>query len=419
MQQSVLFSLRVVYDIVYAFLTHALPNNATSQRGNSADARLGLECGEASLAALLKLLNSGHIESDLLGLSCGEADLAVVPNLLLGVQNGLGLALPALKIDTVTSLSGNGWVDELDRTGVVVLHTRCEAGRCGENHGAGLDAAHGDGLEVADCHDLAVLHVLERNEAVEARADGADDLALVLGGVVCAGCVAAVDGADKERVGVRVPLSLENVSNAQVNHGRCERLLDSGSLGRLGLLLLLLLLDARDLGSDSACDLLASLLSLLAGLLGLLLDLLGSRCLSTSSGGLLLLLLLLLGLGVEGLHRRNDLFNVDGDLLTLGNLEAEHGRVLDEVEVTDDVVVSLLAGALLGRPELHDGSQARVHADISDGGLAAEQSGAGREVGVQGREALSSLRRVLSGSSDVGGGDEPLLDLGLLRLGVL
>jgi hypothetical protein len=82
-------------------------------------------------------------------------------------------------------------------------------------------------------------------------------------------------------------------------------------------------------------------------------------------------------------------------------------------------VVALLASALLGRPELHDRSQAGVHAHISDRGLAAEQSGAGREVGVQGGEALSSLRRVLRGSSDVGGGDEPLLNLGLLRLGVL
>jgi hypothetical protein len=87
--------------------------------------------------------------------------------------------------------------------------------------------------------------------------------------------------------------------------------------------------------------------------------------------------------------------------------------------VTDNVVVSLLASTLLGGPELHDRSHAGVHAHVGDGRLAAEQSGAGREVGVQRGEALSSLRRVLGGSRYVGGGDEPLLDLGLLRLGVL
>jgi hypothetical protein len=107
------------------------------------------------------------------------------------------------------------------------------------------------------------------------------------------------------------------------------------------------------------------------------------------------------------------------DLLSLGNLQAEHGGVLDEVEVTDNVVVALLAGTLFGRPDLHDGSQAGVHTDVSDGRLAAEQCRAGREVGIQRGEALSSLRRVLGGSSDVGGCNEPLLDLGLLRLGVL
>lgn len=399
--------------------SHHLPDDAASQGGDSADTRLGLEGGKTSPAALFELLDSRHVECDLLGLSRGEANLAVVPDLLLGVQNRLRLALPALEVHTVTSLGSDRWVDELNGTGVVVLDARCEARRRGENHGAGLNAAHGDGLEVTDCHDATVLHVLEGNEAVEARADGPDGLSLVLGRVVCAGSVAAVDGADEERVGVGVSLGLENVSNTQVDHGRRERLLDSGSLGRLGLLLLLLLLDARDLGSNRAGDLVASFLHLLTGLLGLLLDRLASRSFSTSSCGLLLILLLLLGLSVEGLHRRNDLVDVDGDLLSLGNAQAEHGRVLDEVEVTDNVVVTLLASALLGRPELYDGSQAGVHANVGNRGLAAEQSGAGREVGVQRGEALSSFRGVLGGSRDVGGGNEPLLDLGLLGLSVL
>ena len=57
--------------------------------------------------------------------------------------------------------------------------------------------------------------------------------------------------------------------------------------------------------------------------------------------------------------------------------------------------------------------------ELGDGGLAAEEGRAGGEVGVQGRETLSGLCGILGGSSDVGGSDEPLLDLGLLRLGVL
>ena len=40
-------------------------------------------------------------------------------------------------------------------------------------------------------------------------------------------------------------------------------------------------------------------------------------------------------------------------------------------------------------------------------------------MGVEGGKALGGLRGVFGGRGDVGGGDEPLLDLGLLRLGVL
>jgi hypothetical protein len=87
--------------------------------------------------------------------------------------------------------------------------------------------------------------------------------------------------------------------------------------------------------------------------------------------------------------------------------------------VTDNVVVSLLASALLGSPELDNGRQTGVHANIGDRRLAAEEGGAGREVGVERGQTLSGLRRVLGGRSDVGGSDEPLLDLGLFRLGVL
>ena len=112
---------------------------------------------------------------------------------------------------------------------MVVLDTRSETGRCGENHGAGLDATHGDRLQVADCDDAAVLHVLEGDEAVETGAHGADDLALVLGGVVGAGGVAAGDGGDEEGVGVGVGLRLQDVADAEVDEGGGEGLLDGGA----------------------------------------------------------------------------------------------------------------------------------------------------------------------------------------------
>lgn len=105
-----------------------------------------------------------------------------------------------------------------------------DARGCGEHHGARLDAAHGDGLEVADGDDFAVLHLGERDEAVEAGADGADDLAFVLGGVFGAGGVAAGDGGDEKGVGVRVGFGLEDVADAQVDEGGGEGLLDGGAV---------------------------------------------------------------------------------------------------------------------------------------------------------------------------------------------
>ena len=89
--------------------------------------------------------------------------------------------------------------------------------RCSEDHGAGLYATHGYGLEVADCDDLAVLHFFQRDETVEAGTYGSYDLALELGRVVGAGSVAAGDCADVEGVCVGVALGFEDVADSEVD----------------------------------------------------------------------------------------------------------------------------------------------------------------------------------------------------------
>jgi hypothetical protein len=166
---------------------------------------------------------------------------------------------------------------------------------------------------------------------------------------------------------------LEDVTDTEIDEGGREGLLgSSGGLGLLGSLLLLCLLlgllaHTRSLGADSIGDLLTSSLSLVLDLLSLLGGLVSDRlllglrgscrsdgCTSVSSTGstlssqfLLLLLALLLSLQVDGLDLENDVVLVDLDLLRVVDLQAEERRVLDEVGVTDNVVVSLLASALL------------------------------------------------------------------------
>lgn len=77
-------------------------------------------------------------------------------------------------------------------------------------------------------------------------------------------------------------------------------------------------------------------------------------------------------------------------------------------------MVSLLAGALLGGPGSDDGSDAGVEGNIGDRRLGAEKSSASAEVGVERRETLGSLSSVLGRRCNVGRGDKPLLNLGLL-----
>lgn len=383
------------------FITCCLSHNGILEAGDSADTTT--LSNKTSTASLSKLLNNTRIKSDLKTISGSETRLESLPDLLLGVENTLGATLPALEPNTVAGLGTLGRSDELNWALVVVDLTLLDLGRGGEDHGAGLDAAHLDGLEVADHDDLAALHGLEGDEAVETRADGAADLTLVLDVVLVAGLVANSDGGNVEGVGVGVVDGLENVTDSEVNESRGERSSRGGSSLLLGSLLLLLLL--RLISSNL-------LLGRLNNLLDLLLGAINKRSLTTSgsSSSSLLLLLLLLSLGVNGRLHVKDVITINLDLVLILDIEAEQGRVLDKVDVADDVGVSLLAGSLLGRPLGDDGSEGLVDGDVGLGGLAAEEGGAAGEVVVEG---LEDGGLVLGGLEALGGG-EPLLDLSLL-----
>ena len=142
-------------------------------------------------------------------------------------------------------------------------------------------------------------------------------------------------------------------------------------LGLLLLLFLLLLLGWRTLwntassiSNDRGCYSGASSLGLALCLLGLALACLalstlslvasqssscGTRRSGIGSGSLLLLLLaLLLRLCVYRLDLEDDTVLVDVDLVV--QLQAEDRRVLDKVDMADNVVVALLAGPLLCAP---------------------------------------------------------------------
>lgn len=139
---------------------------------------------------------------------------------------------------------------------------------------------------------------------------------------------------------------------------------------------------------------------LLLALLALSALLAGQRCgcsacagSGSSSGLLLLLLALLLGLCVNGLDLEDDVVQLDVDLLV--KLQAKDRRVLDEVDVTDDVVVALLAGPLLCAPLRDDGRELLVEGNVCDRGLCAEDGGPAGEVCVQRRQALGRLCSII------------------------
>lgn len=394
-----------------------LSDNSTLQSLDRADATtLGNQLTNLSLA---QLLNDAGIESNLKAVGGGESGLEHLPNLLLGVENALRLALPSLKVDTLTGLGAFGRSDQLNGALVVVNLTLLEFGRCGEDHGARLDASHLDGLEVGHNDDLAALHLLEGNKAVEAGADGSADLALVLGGIF-AGGIAHGDGGNEKRVGIRVVDGLEDVTNTEVDQAGGQR--SSGSRGLLGLggllLLLLLGLVAASSAGHSGLGLANDLLGLVLDLLGLFLGAVGKSGLASGSGGsssLLLLEALLFGLCVNGRLDIQDLILVNRDLLLVLQLQAEDGGVLDEINVAHNVGEALLAGALLGSPLGNEGSEGLVDGDIGLAGLAAEERRAAGQVAIEG---LEDLGLVVGGLEAVRGG-EPLLDLGLLGGSVL
>lgn len=365
---------------------------------------------ELAHVGLAELLDSLGVEHDLERVGGGEAGLEGLPDLLLGVEDALGLAVPALEEDPLSGLGALGRGDELDGALVFVDLALLEFRGGGEHHGGGLDAAHLDGLEVADDDDLAALHLLERDQAVEARADGAADLALILGSVL-AGGVAHGDGGDVEGVGVRVLDGLEDVADAEVDEGGREGRGGGGGLGLFGSLLLLLLL-VLGLSRDGLLGLGGDLLDLLLGAVDEGGVTAGSG--SSGGGGLLLLQALLLGLGVDGLLDEADVVGVNLDLALVLDGEAEDGRVLDEVDEADDVGVSLLAGSLVGGPLGDDGGEGLVDGNVGLAGLDAEKGGSAGEVAVEG---LDDGGLVVAGLEALGGG-EPLLDLGLLGGGV-
>lgn len=421
---SIFAPLSVMVFYAFFILSAGSPNRGTLQALHRADAsRLRNQFSNGGLTSA-SLSSHGRdrraVERNLQVIRGGETGLEGLPDLLLRVQHLFGLALaPALEEDALTGLSVRGRVDQLDGTGVRVLALG-DAGGGGQHHCTGLDAAHGDGLEVADGDDLAALHLLERDEAVQTRADGADCKTgfLVHGGVLGAGSIATVNGRDVEGIGVGVVDRAQDVTDTQVDEGWGWR--RSRCRSRLGLLLLLLFLFllllllgwrcpfSSRLGSLGSLSLLRLALSndkrLLAG------------CTLRRSSSLLLLLL-------DGFRHEQDLVGVDADLLLLRDPQAEQLPVLNKVDVSHNVVVAVLPRALLRSPLLHERSQKRVGRDIGDGRLRAQEGRPRREVGVQVTEEGrgGGLVILAQGSRQIGDGCQPFLDLRVLsvRVGVV
>lgn len=313
-------------------------------------ARFSLELAYTILT--LQLLDNTSIKGHLQGVRSGKSRLKGLPDLLLGVQLLLRLALEAIKEDTLAGLGVCRGVDQLDGALVPIILALFDLGACGEHHGAGLDAAHLDGFEVAYDDNLAALHLLERDEAVETRADGADDLAFVFLGIGGACRIAHGDGGDVEGVGVGVLDGLEDVADTQVDESGRERGGGwwGGFLATVLVLGLLLLLLALALASDGAYDGVLDLGDFFLGAVDqcLLLAALSSSSSSGSLGSLLLLGLLFLGLGVNGRLDVEDFLGVDLEFVTVCDGQTKQGAVLDKVEVADNMGVASLTGAFLG-----------------------------------------------------------------------
>ena len=72
------------------------------------------------------------------------------------------------------------------------------------------------------------------------------------------------------------------------------------------------------------------------------------------------------------------------DLVGGGDSETKERAVLDKVDETDEVGAALFAGALLGGPSLDERGKRLVQGDVGLAWLAAEGSGSGCELGVEG-----------------------------------
>lgn len=83
--------------------------------GQTLDRTSSLLCPQerdSTLSTLLQLLHRGRIKCHHLIICCGKANLAIIPHFLLGIQLGLGLALPSFKVNSLTCLRIGGRVDE-------------------------------------------------------------------------------------------------------------------------------------------------------------------------------------------------------------------------------------------------------------------------------------------------------------------
>lgn len=214
---------------------------------------------------LAQLLHNRRIKHNLQAIRSGKSRLEGLPNLLLGVEHTLRLTLPSLKEDPVTGLGALGGRHQLHGALVVINLTGLDLGRGSEDHGAGFDAAHLDGLEIANDDDLAALHLLEGDMAVEAGADGSADLAFVLDVILVTSRVTHGDGGDVERVSVGVVDGLENVAYAEVDQARGEGGRGGRGLLRLGSLLLLFFLGL--VASDNSSSGTLHLVDLVLGLI--------------------------------------------------------------------------------------------------------------------------------------------------------
>lgn len=109
------------------------------------------------------------LKNDFQILGCSKPGLDLFPDLFLRIKLRLRITRVTVERDLLARRSIRGWGDELYYLFFMRIFGSRGWGRGGgKDHGGGLDAAHGDGLEIGDANDFAVLHVGEWDEPVEA-----------------------------------------------------------------------------------------------------------------------------------------------------------------------------------------------------------------------------------------------------------